>query len=283
MDCRERGVLRLRHRGRDDCPAVDAAGRALATAGGAAGLVITGAAYVTLPTRLLQDWLVPPALLLLGYWTSGQLFAAPMPRVEAALSALDRWLEIGPAARATPRWLAEVLELAYAGVYVLVPIALVIHLGSASEPDPARFWTVILITDFVCFGCLPWIQTRPPRALSAAPPWDTALRRLNLRLLGTTSIHVNTFPSGHAAEARGRGAARRRRALAARGRGRHRGVAGVSRRRARPLSLCGRRVRRMGRGAGGVGGVRVMAVAIFAPWLAALGCFQRQLGQLDGL
>jgi len=175
--------------------------RGLAMAGGAAGLVITAAASVTPPTRLLHDWLVPPALLLLGYWTSGQLFAAPMPRVEAALSAVDRWLEIGPAARATPRWLAEVLELAYVGVYVLVPIALVIHLGSASEPDPAGFWTVILITDFVCFGCLPWIQTRPPRALSAAPPWDTALRRLNLRLLGTTSIHVNTFPSGHAAEA----------------------------------------------------------------------------------
>ena len=175
--------------------------RVLAMAGGAAGLMIAAAASVTPPTRLLHDWLVPPGLLLLGYWTSGQLFAAPMPRVEAALSAVDRWLEIDPAARATPRWLAEVLELAYAGVYVLVPIALVIHLGSASEPDPARFWTVILITDFVCFGCLPWIQTRPPRALSAAPPWDTALRRLNLRLLGTTSIHVNTFPSGHAAEA----------------------------------------------------------------------------------
>ena len=175
--------------------------RLLASAASAVGLTIAAAAYLIAPSRLLHDWLVPPALLLLGYWTSGLLFAGPMPRVEAALSAVDRWLEIDPAARATPRWFAEVLELAYAGVYLLVPLALLIHLTSAAAPDPARFWTVILVTDFVCFACLPWIQTRPPRALSTAQPWDTALRRLNLGLLGKTSIHVNTFPSGHAAEA----------------------------------------------------------------------------------
>jgi membrane-associated phospholipid phosphatase len=182
-------------------PRLAARARGLAMGGSLAGLVITAAAYVTPPTPILHDWLVPPVLLLLGYWTSGVLFAAPMPRVEAALSAFDRWLDIDPAARATPRWLAEVLELAYAGVYALIPLALVIFLAFADRPDPARFWTIILVTDFVCFGCLPWIQTRPPRALSAAPPWDTGLRRLNLRLLGSTSIQANTFPSGHAAEA----------------------------------------------------------------------------------
>ena len=31
-------------------------------------------------------------------------------------------------------------------------------------------------------------------------PWVSSLRRFNLRLLGATSIQVNTFPSGHAAE-----------------------------------------------------------------------------------
>ncbi len=48
---------------------------------------------------------------------------------------------------------------------------------------------------------LPWVQTRPPRALEAGDPWPSSFRALNLRLLGATSIQVNTFPSGHAAEA----------------------------------------------------------------------------------
>ena len=174
--------------------------RLLAAGASAVGLAIAGGAWVSPPVPLLHDWLLPPALLLLAYWTSGLLFAAPMPRVEAALSAVDRWLDIDPAARSTPRWLAEILELAYVGVYPLVPVALIVYLASGDPPDPGRFWTVILVTDYVCFACLPWIQTRPPRALSP-PPWDTTFRRLNLELLGRTSIQANTFPSGHAAEA----------------------------------------------------------------------------------
>jgi len=174
--------------------------RRLAAVGSFAGLAIAAGAHLARPTPLLHDWLIPPVLLLLGYWTSGLLFAAPMPRVEAALWAMDTWLNVEPAARATPRWLADVLEAAYVGVYLLVPLALVVHVASADQPDPERFWTVILITDFVCFAFLAWIQTRPPRALSAFQPWDTAARRFNLRLLGSTSIQANTFPSGHAAE-----------------------------------------------------------------------------------
>ena len=174
--------------------------RMLAAVGSFAGLAIAAGAHFAPPTPLLHEWLIPPVLLLLGYWTSGLLFAAPMARVETALWAMDTWLNVEPAARATPRWLADVLEAAYAGVYLLVPLALMIHVASADQPDPERFWTVILITDFVCFAFLAWIQTRPPRALSTFQPWDTAARRFNLRLLGATSIQANTFPSGHAAE-----------------------------------------------------------------------------------
>src|ERR1700754_3902026 len=93
-------------------PGLTRRARLLAAAASVAGLSIAAAAHLMPPNRLLHDWLVPPVLLLLGYWTSGLLFAAPMPRVEAALSAVDRWLEIDPAARATPRWFAAVLELA---------------------------------------------------------------------------------------------------------------------------------------------------------------------------
>jgi PAP2 superfamily len=175
--------------------------RRLATAGSAAGLVIALAAHVQPHTAVLHDWIVPPALLLLAYWSSGLLFAAPMPRAECALVQLDRVLAIDRAAAAMPRWAAELLELAYISVYPLIPVALAIHLFATAAPDPERFWTVILVTDFVCFAFLPWIQTRPPRAVLTPDPWIARLRRINLRVLGRTSIQVNTFPSGHAAEA----------------------------------------------------------------------------------
>jgi len=157
---------------------------------------------VRLPfTPILHDWLLPPALLLLAYWTSGLLFVAPMPRVERTLFAIDRALRIHAIAARTPRPIAEFLEVAYAGVYPLIPIALIIQLTLTATPDPQHFWTVILVTDYFCFGVLPWIQTRPPRALEASDPWIARFRRFNVRMLGTASIHANTFPSGHAAEA----------------------------------------------------------------------------------
>lgn len=174
--------------------------RMLALAGGAAGVLISSAAFLR-PHPILNDWLVPPAALLLGYWTSGLLFVAPMPGVERTLFAIDCRLRVNALAAAAPRWMAELLEFAYAAVYPVIPAALIVHLVATDAPEPARFWTVILVTDYICFGMLPWVQTRPPRALEQRAPWNAQLRTLNVRLLGKTSIHVNTFPSGHAAEA----------------------------------------------------------------------------------
>src|SRR5206468_993802 len=91
------------------------------------------------------------------------------------------------------------LEFAYSGVYVLIPIALYIALRQGVSAD--RFWSFILFTDYICFGMLPWIQTRPPRAMGFDVPWRSRWRPINLRLLAAGSVQVNTFPSGHAAEA----------------------------------------------------------------------------------
>jgi membrane-associated phospholipid phosphatase len=157
---------------------------------------------VRLPfTAIIHDWLLPPALLLLGYWTSGLLFVAPMPRAEQVLAGIDEALRIRQIARSTPRPVAELLEAAYVGVYPLIPAALIIELTLTPSPDPQHFWSVILITDYICFGVLPWVQTRTPRSLERAEPWRARIRRFNLRLMGAASIQVNTFPSGHAAEA----------------------------------------------------------------------------------
>jgi membrane-associated phospholipid phosphatase len=182
-------------------PGVHARKRARAVAGTLVGLVTVAAAACAPAGSVLRDWVLPPAALLIAYWTTGLLFTAPMPRAERFLVGLDRRADVRGVAARTPRWLAELLEVAYVGVYPIVPIGLALFLAFDPRPDPARFWDVILITDYICFGVLPWVQTRPPRCLESAPPWDAMSRRLNLRLVGSASIGVNTFPSGHAAEA----------------------------------------------------------------------------------
>jgi hypothetical protein len=169
--------------------------------GSAAGLLLCAIWLGSARFPILHDWVLPPVVLLAAYWTSGALFIAPSLVSEAWLRRVDCALGIRRLAARAPRAIAEVLECAYVLVYPLIPIALALHLTATPYPDADRFWSVILITDYICFGMLPWMQTRPPRALEPAGPWVSSVRRLNLRLLGQTSIGVNTFPSGHAAEA----------------------------------------------------------------------------------
>jgi hypothetical protein len=172
----------------------------LRAAAGAIGGMLLLAVSARLPADGIANvWLLPPAALLIGYWTSGLLFVAPMPQAERALIRIDEILAIDAIAARTPRLVAEVLELAYIGVYPLIPIALYLALRDGVTAD--RFWTVILLTDYVCFGMLPWIQTRPPRAVGFATPWQSAWRGVNMRVVDASSVQVNTFPSGHAAEA----------------------------------------------------------------------------------
>lgn len=181
-------------------PGLDRSRRVLAATGSGTGLVVALLAGTGRGSRL-DVWVVPPVLLLIAYWTSGLLYREHMPRAERMFCRIDRVLRIRSIAANTPRLLAELLELAYIAVYPTIPIALAIHFATSDAPNPDRFWTVILVTDYICFGMLPWIQTRPPRSLEREPPWRGRFRAVNLRLLRKTSIQVNTFPSGHAAEA----------------------------------------------------------------------------------
>ena len=170
-------------------------------AGVAAGLLFTLGISAPGYHPILHDWLAPPVALLLAYWTSGLLFVAPRPAQERTLLGLDKRLNILETAQRLPASLAMTLELAYAGVYPMIPLALTLHVLFVPAADPQRFWAVVLITDYVCFAFLAWVQTRPPRALEPGEPWHSVPRRFNLGMLGATSIQVNTFPSGHAAEA----------------------------------------------------------------------------------
>jgi hypothetical protein len=172
--------------------------RAVTTAAVAAAL---GFSAQVIDSFAVRSLLLPISSLVLGYRATGFLWRAPGAREERVLASTDRKLRIRLLASRTPRVLAELLELAYAAVYPLIPIALWLHMELAQRPDADRFWTVILVTDYICFAMLPWIQTRPPRTLEAGPPWRASLRELNLGILHRVSIQMNTVPSGHAAEA----------------------------------------------------------------------------------
>jgi hypothetical protein len=171
-----------------------------------AAIVAALAAALALSAQVIDSFavrslLLPISCLVLGYRATGFLWRGPDPRAERVLASTDVKLGIRLLASRTPRVLAELLELAYASVYPLIPIALCLHMLLARRPDADGFWTVILVTDYMCFAMLPWIQTRPPRALEAGPPWRASLRELNLGILHRVSIQMNTIPSGHAAEA----------------------------------------------------------------------------------
>jgi hypothetical protein len=172
--------------------------RPRALAASAAGLLLTAASARMNDSPILHAWVLPPILLLTAYWGTGALFVAPMPSVERRLHDCDETLAIRSIAARLPRACAELFEFAYSGVYPTIPLALWIALGRGESP--AHFWSVVLFTDYVCFGCLPWIQSRPPRALEAEPPWRSRWRTVNLRILESGSVGVNTVPSGHAAE-----------------------------------------------------------------------------------
>jgi hypothetical protein len=171
-------------------------------AAGVAGLgLVTSLVGGSVEPFVARSLVLPPLVLLLSYWACGLLWTGPMPRIERWLAGWDVRLGVPGLVARMPRIIVLVLESAYAGVYPLIPIALGLHLWFGADPDADRFWAVVLVTDFVCFGALPWIQTRPPRVLEAEQPWRSGIRSFNVGLLGRLSIGVNTVPSGHAAEA----------------------------------------------------------------------------------
>ena len=67
--------------------------------------------------------------------------------------------------------MTEYFELSYLLVYVAVPAgAVTLALGGHAD-QIGRFWTVVLLAEFACYGMLPWIQTRPPRVLEDVEAW----------------------------------------------------------------------------------------------------------------
>ena len=172
----------------------------------AAGLVALTPANVAANTAFAA--IVPALVLLAGYRLSGLLFVRIDARVEAALLALDRsWLGRTGLMRAyatAPRIVHEYLETSYLLVYAALPAGAMTLVVTGHTSMLDYYWTVVLAAEFVCYGVLPWIQTRPPMLLederTTLPPLR-GMRRLNQLIARRASIQANTIPSGHAAGA----------------------------------------------------------------------------------
>jgi len=186
--------------------------RAKVTLIGVAGLGATLIATFLLPRLLpalavsvVRDWL-PAALVLLVYWQAGEFFMQVNQRFQDRLERIDarmaapllHWL----ARSYLGKWTAAYLELAYLLCYPMIPMSIgtLYLLRLARHAD--SFWIVVLVSTYLSYGMLPFLQTLPPRML--AEPWLEPLplspvRRFNLWTLRHASIHANTFPSAHVA------------------------------------------------------------------------------------
>jgi membrane-associated phospholipid phosphatase len=148
---------------------------------------------------------MPLVYLLAGYWLPAMLVRQPNVAIQRALLRFDRTVfgEDGVARfeRRAPRLLIEYLEAAYLLCYA-VPLAGYVSLLAGGHATAAidRFWTIVLLASFACYGLLPWIPTRAPRAIERPPSAPRSwIRRANLAVLDRASVQWNTFPSGHTA------------------------------------------------------------------------------------
>jgi membrane-associated phospholipid phosphatase len=148
---------------------------------------------------------MPLMYLLVGYWLPALIVRKPNLGFEQRLLNVDRRL-FGPDGlvrfeRRAPRAVIEYLELAYLLCYAVVPagyVCLLLAGHGAGAID--RFWSVVLLASFACYGLLPWIPTRAPRAIEPARlAARSTIRQMNLAVLDRASVQWNTFPSGHTA------------------------------------------------------------------------------------
>ena len=186
--------------------------RAKVTGLGLAGVGATLAGAFLLPRLLpplaasvVRDWL-PALLVLFVYWQAGAFFVRVDQKFQDRLQAFDarvaapvlRWLSRNPVGR----WVAGYLELCYLLCYPMVPMSVgalyVLRLGRHVD----QFWIVVLISTYLSYGVLPFLQTLPPRMLKEdwlEPLPANPVRTFNVWILRHGSIHANTFPSAHVA------------------------------------------------------------------------------------
>ena len=176
-----------------------------AFAAAAWALLLLSRTTTWLEAPMVSIWL-PAAAVLAAYRATGPLFDRPQTSLERRLLAVDSRVLGGPsgvrALAGLPRVVIEALEASYLLTYAALPAgAVTLHVFGPADAL-AEYWAIVMASSLTCYGALPWIRTRPPRALEDRDPYagrPSWFRRINLEVLARGSIHVNTLPSGHAA------------------------------------------------------------------------------------
>lgn len=149
--------------------------------------------------------IMPLVYLLVGYWLPALTVSEPNVRFEQRLLHIDRRLfgaeGLTRFERNAPQPLIEYLELAYLLCYAVVPAGYACLLLAGYGADTIdRFWSIVLLASFLCYGLLPWLPTRAPRAIEPSRgAGRSSIRQLNMAVLNRASVQWNTFPSGHTA------------------------------------------------------------------------------------
>src|SRR5947207_1953334 len=90
---------------------------------------------------------------------------------------------------------SEWIALAY--FLYLIALAAVARVSLARRQ---RVLATAPVTALPGYGLLPWLPTRPPRAVELPETAArSAIRALNVKILDRASVQLNTFPSGHTA------------------------------------------------------------------------------------
>ena len=66
-----------------------------------------------------------------------------------------------------PRYLGELLEASYAADYVVIGGGAIVA-ATAGLDAVAYYWSLVLTSELACYVALPWLRSRPPRALGGA-------------------------------------------------------------------------------------------------------------------
>lgn len=156
----------------------------------------------------VRDW-TPLVLIPVAYWEMGWI-ARPHTRydLEQAWVAwdrllLDRWgmrafLEgFGP-------FVPALLELSYALVYAMPPVALGAVYAFGYRERAERLLFPLLLGTLACYALYPYFPVYPPRFVFPGldfPTIENPIRGFNWLFLGKYAVNTNVFPSGHVAAA----------------------------------------------------------------------------------
>lgn len=176
----------------------------------ALGVVVAGTIFAVSKTdNAMRDWL--PLLTTLIAYREMDWFAAPKNgSLERVWIVWDRWL------LDTAGWRAAIenagalipgyLELCYLLVYAVAPVALAALFFNGSRSQVDRLWLAYLAATLGSYALFPYFPSDPPRTVfpnQDLPAVTTALRSVNLLIVGGYGIHSSVFPSAHVSSALG--------------------------------------------------------------------------------